>query len=225
MYDNWSEKRWLSIHISVTSLQAALQQAGSFFYESGELLLWKWKQTDGSGWLDSAFVVTWLQKWPERLSITTHFIEFLRKNVSNFCFSERNRRRLFIFPRGEGAEFLSFREPSTLYLSNRGRRIFIFLRTVDFLLLGQKEPSTIYFSDRRRLRLYIFQLFFEQKKPSTFYFSTSLSNRRSHRLSIFPKPEAVEFYFVTISQFRIENCSFGVLLLFILACIRWLITE
>jgi hypothetical protein len=61
--------------------------------------------------------------------------EFLRKKVPNFYFSLRNSWRLFVFPSGEGVEFLFFdvKKPSTISFSERRnyriiRRILLFRR-------------------------------------------------------------------------------------------------
>jgi hypothetical protein len=184
MYDKWSEKSWLSIHISVISRQAALQQA-NYFYESDELFLWQWKQTDGT-WLTGQRFCCRLTAEMTRafLEHDTFLFEFVRNKVSNCYFSEKNRRRLFIFPRGEGVEFLLFREPSTFYLSDRGRRIFIFLRAVDFFFFEQKKPST-FFVQKKPSTFYL-STFFEQKKPSTFYFSTFIFEQKKPSTLYFP---------------------------------------
>ena len=152
--------------------------------------------------LDSAFVIAWLPNWPEH---DIFRFEFLRKKVSKFYFSERNSRRLFGFPRGEGVEILFFdvKKPSTIYFSERSnRRLFVFPRGegVEFLsfrewskfrlsdrgrriFIFRKESSSFNFSTRRSRRLSIFRLFtFRVQGPSTIY----LLDRRSRRFSIFP---------------------------------------
>jgi hypothetical protein len=61
--------------------------------------------------------------------------EFSQKKAPNFYSSVRISRRLFVFPRREGVEFLFFdvKKPSTIYFSERRnygiiRRILLFRR-------------------------------------------------------------------------------------------------
>jgi hypothetical protein len=105
--------------------------------------------------------------------------EVLRKKVSNFYFSERNNRRLFKFPRGEGVEFLFFvmKKPSTIYFSGRRN-----LRIIRRILLFRREEVVDYYFFRREEA--VDYSFFGQNKPSNLYFLL-FSERKSRRLSIF----------------------------------------